>query len=469
MGKISKKEMTTGCALFGFFAPIILLIGLIFAGADVAIAMLVPVFLMVAFGAYMGYSWDEMDQAMASGITTIATATVIMLLVGCMVAAWMASGCIPTMLYYGLKIINPKMFLPVCFILPAFMSVCTGTSWGSISTIGVVLCGMAEGLGIPVAMAAGAVISGALFGDKMSPISDTMLLSAASCEVTVFENIVSMFYTTIPGTIICLVLYTLLGFRASGDIDTSAINAISQGLQSGFHISILNLMPVFLVLILSVKKVPAFITFGIGIASSMLWSMLVQGHSFSDNLSYIMNGFSTDTGVEAVNTLVNRGGFVSMLSLVGILLVCGMLSGMFEKMEILTFLVGTITKRVKSPAGIMIGVAVSSFILCIAGGQYISIAIPAVAFKDACEKMDIHNAVLSRTVEDIGTMIAGIVPWSAWVIGYGVLLGTTVSEFIPYTFLCFLSPVIAIINIVLGIGLFHRTDEVKYRPLWRRK
>lgn len=463
------KEMTMGRALFGFVAPIVLLIALIFAGAEVAIAILAAVFLMVVYGAYMGYPWQKIETAMASGITTIATATVIMLLVGCMVASWMASGCIPTMLYYGLQIINPGLFLPICFILPAFMAVCAGTSWGAISTIGVVLCGMAGGLGIPVAMAAGAVISGAFFGDKMSPLSDTTLLAAASTEISVFDHITSMFYTTIPCTLISLVLYTVLGLRASGSIDTSAVAELTNGLLSNFHISVFNLIPVILVLMLSVKKVPAFITFGIGIGAGMLWSIFVQGYSFVDNLTFIMSGFSIDSGVEAVNTLVNRGGFTSMLSLVGILLVCGMLSGLFTEMKILTVLVGGITKKVHTPAGILIGVMIATLILCLTGGQYPSIAIPAVAFKDVCDEMDIHRAVLSRTLEDVGTMIAAIIPWSAWVIGYGVLLGTTVQEFIPYVFLCILSPIVALVNILLGIGLFHRDDEVKYRPFWRRK
>ena len=463
------KEMTIGRALFGFLAPILLLILLIYMGAEVALAILGSVFLMVAFGAYMGYSWDSMDKAMASGITTISTATVVMLLVGCMVASWMASGCIPTMLYYGLKIIKPQLFLPICFVLPAFMAVCAGTSWGAISTIGVVLCGMAEGLGIPIPMTAGAVISGAFFGDKMSPLSDTTLLAAASCEISVFEHITSMFYTTIPCTVISLILYTILGINASGSIDTAAVNELMNGLSSTFHITIFNLIPVILVLILSVKKVPAFITFGIGIGAGILWSMFTQGFSFMDNLGFLMNGFSIDTGVEAVNTLVNRGGFVSMLSLVGILLVCGMLSGLFTETGVLTILVKNITQKVHTPAGILSGVMISSLILCLTGGQYPSIAITAVAFKEACDKMDIHRAVLSRTLEDVGTMVAAIIPWSAWVIGYGVLLGTTVQEFIPYVFLCILSPIVALIHNFFGIGLLRKNDSVTYRPLWIRK
>lgn len=463
------REMTIGRALFGFIGPILLLMALIIAGADVTIAVLAAVFFMVIYGAYMGFSWVAMEAAMSSGISSIATATIIMLLVGSMVASWMASGAIPTMLYYGLQIISPKLFLPICFILPAFMSLAAGTSWGAISTIGVVLCGMAAGLGIPVAMAAGAVISGAFFGDKMSPLSDTTLLAAASSEVSVFEHITSMFYTTVPATLISLVLYIILGINASGSIDTAAVSELMNGLSSNFNINVFNLLPVILVLVLSVKKVPAFITFGVGIGSGIIWSIIVQGYSFMDNINYIMSGFSIESGVDAVNTLVNRGGFTSMLSLVGILLVCGILSGLFTEMKVLTVLVGGITRKVHSPAGLLTGVMFSSLILCLTGGQYPAIAIPAVAFKDACDEMDIHRAVLSRTLEDVGTMVAAIVPWSAWVIGYGVLLGTTVQEFIPFVFLCILSPIVALINNFLGIGLFRRNDQVKYRPFWRRR
>ena len=464
------KDMTTGRALCGFFAPILVLIVLIAVGADVTIAALAALFVMIGFCAYMGYSWDSIDSAMSEGVRQIATAAVIMLLVGCMVAVWMAAGTIPTLLYYGMKIITPKLFLPICFILPAFMAVCAGTSWGAISTIGVVLCGMAEGLGIPVAMAAGAVISGAFFGDKMSPLSDTTLLAASSCEVPLFTHIKSMWYTTIPGTIICLVVYTLLGLNASGSIDVAAVSELSGGLASSFNISLLHVVPVVLVLALSVMRVPAFLAFGAGIGSGILWAMVFQGRGFVENLGYIMNGFSIESGVSAVDALVNRGGFSSMLSLVGILIVLGMLSGLFSKSGVLNVLVSSLSKKLNTPGTILFGAWASSLIICLIGGQYPAIAIPAVAFKDACDDMDIHRAVLSRTLEDVGTMVAAIIPWSAWVMGYGVVLGgVTVQQFIPYTFLPMLCPIIALIHNFTGLGLYHKNDEIKYRPLWRRK
>lgn len=466
----SLKEITVGRAMFGFFAPILVLIILIALGADVTIAALAALFVMIIFCTYIGYDWSKVDAAMAEGVRQIATAAMIMLLVGCMVAVWMSSGTIPTLLYYGMKIITPRLFLPICFILPAFMAVCAGTSWGSISTIGVVLCGMAEGLGIPVAMAAGAVISGAFFGDKMSPLSDTTLLAASSCEVPLFTHIKSMWYTTIPGTIICLVVYTILGMNASGQIDGALVDELSNGLSSSFNISPIHIIPVLLVLILSVKQVPAFIAFGTGIGSGIIWAMIFQGRGFIENLGYIMNGFSIESGVESVDTLVNRGGFSSMLSLVGILLVLGMLSGLFSESGVLNILVNKLSKKLNTPGTIMLGVWVSSLIICLIGGQYPAIAITAVAFKDVCDDMDINRAVLSRTLEDVGTMVAAIIPWSAWVIGYGVVLGgVSVQQFIPYTFLPMLCPIIALINNFLGIGMYRSNDEVKYRPFWRRK
>ena len=466
----SLKEITVGRAMFGFFAPILVLIILIALGADVTIAALAALFVMIIFCMYIGYDWSKVDAAMAEGVRQIATAAMIMLLVGCMVAVWMSSGTIPTLLYYGMKIITPRLFLPICFILPAFMAVCAGTSWGSISTIGVVLCGMAEGLGIPVAMAAGAVISGAFFGDKMSPLSDTTLLAASSCEVPLFTHIKSMWYTTVPGTIICLVVYTILGMNASGQIDAALVNELSNGLSSSFNISPIHIIPVLLVLILSVKQVPAFIAFGTGIGAGIIWAMIFQGRGFIENLGYIMNGFSIESGVESVDTLVNRGGFSSMLSLVGILLVLGMLSGLFSESGVLNILVNKLSKKLNTPGTIMLGVWVSSLIICLIGGQYPAIAITAVAFKDVCDDMDINRAVLSRTLEDVGTMVAAIIPWSAWVIGYGVVLGgVSVQQFIPYTFLPMLCPIIALINNFLGIGMYRSNDEVKYRPFWRRK
>ncbi len=256
--------------------------------------------------------------------------------------------------------------------------------------------------------------------------------------------------------------------RASGSIDTAAVNQLTDGLSGLFHISILNIIPIVLVLVLSLKRVPSFITFGVGIGAGLVWSMIFQGYGFIENLGFLMNGFSADSGVEAVNTLVNRGGFSSMLSLIGIMIACGLMNGLYDEFKILDGIVNGITNKIKSPKGLLVSVMIVALFLCIAGGQYSAIAITAVAFKTACDKMDINRGVLSRTLEDVGTMVAAIIPWNAWVIGIGVVLGAAPMEFIPYTFLCFLCPIVALVNNILGIGLLRKNDPIKYRPLWRR-
>ena len=463
------RELTLKSAAIGFFVPLATLIVLVLLGADVAVSSLIALFVMAIYCLIMGFSWEKIESAMAEGVHQVATATIIMLLVGCMVAVWMASGTIPTLLYYGMKIVTPELYLPVCFVLTAFMSICTGTSWGSISTIGVVLCGMAAGLGIPIGMAAGAVVSGAFVGDKLSPLSDCTLLGASTCEIPLFSHVKSMLYTMIPSFIICLVLYIILGFRASGNIDRAAVDVLSNGIASTFDINIIHIIPVVIVLVLSVKQVPAFLTFGVGIGTGIIWSMIFQGHSFMENLGYIMNGFSVESGVAAVDTLVNRGGFNSMLYLIGMTILIGMLSGLFSSSGVMTVLVGELSKKLKSPKSIILGAGISSILMAMAGGQYIAIAIPAVAFKDVCDEMDINRAVLSRMLADTGVVVSSIIFWNAWVMGYGVVLGGfSVLEMIPYNFLAFVCPIVAIVFNFLGIGFFRKDEEVKYHISWKK-
>ncbi len=462
--------MTFGLAIAGCFLPLIVIVALILVGTDVAIATLIALFVMMIFCLYMGVSWKKIDEAMAEGVHQVAGATIIMLLVGCMVAVWMASGTIPTLLYYGMQIVTPTFYLPICFLLPAFMSICTGTSWGSISTIGVVLCGMSAGLGIPAGMAAGAVVAGAFVGDKASPLSDCTLLGASACEVPLFTHVKSMLYTMVPSCLICLVIYIILGLRASGEIDTTAVAELSNGIASSFDVSIIHIIPVVVVLVLSIKQVPAFITFGIGIGLGVIWSMIFQGHGFIENMGFLLSGFNIDTGVEAVNTIVCRGGFNSMLWLTGTIILIGMLSGLFTVSGVLTVLVGSLSKRLRSSRSIMLGVAGSSILMTMAGGQYPSIAIPAVAFKEVCDEMDINRAVLARMLADTGVVLGSVVPWNAWTLGQGVVLGgISVYEIIPYNFLAFVCPIVAIIFNFLGIGFFHKDEEVKYHLIWRRK
>jgi NhaC family Na+:H+ antiporter len=466
-GKI--PQLTLGQAFIGFLIPMGSMILLILNQVNVAIAMMIAVFLLAIIGVIYHFPWASIESAMNEGISQVSGAIIVMMLVGLMVASWLSSGTIPALLYYGMKFINPQFFLPICFLLTAFIATCTGTSWGAISTIGVVLCGMSEQLGVPIYIAAGAVISGAFFGDKMSPLSDTTLLASASSECSIYDLIVAMCYTTFPATLICLVLYYFLGIKATGTVDLSSIAVLNETLEANFQIGILNLLPLLIVLTLSYRRVNSFITFGAGTGSAIVLSMCLQGYSFLENLKFIMSGFVIHTGLKGLDTLLNRGGLSSMLYLVGTIIICGMLSGLFTKMKILTTIVDSLSGRLHSPRGTLVGVACASAIMAIMGGQYPAITIPAVAFKGSCDELDIHRAVLGRTMQDVGTMIGALIPWNAWTIGYMTVLGTGSLKFIPFTFLCILSPLISLINIGLLNGVFRKNDQVVYRPLLRRQ
>lgn len=464
------REMTFSLALTSFLVPLAVMIALILTGVDLTAAILVAVFCLLGFGVYCRIPWNRLEAAMNSGIHSIAGAAVIMLLVGGMVAVWMAAGSVPALLYYGLKLIYPALFLPLVFLLSAFTAICTGTSWGAVGTVGVVFIGMSAGLGIPLAFTAGAVVSGAQMGDKMSPMSDTTLLAAASAECTVFEHIISMFYTTVPAALICVVIYTVLGLNATGSIDLANIEALTTGIEQGFNLSVLNLVPVIIVLALSIMKVPAFLTFGAGMLSGGLFAILFQGETLSSIFGYIMSGYSASTGVDTLDGLLSRGGMNGMLGMVGMILMCGMLSGLLTELKSLTVLVDALRSRVQSVGATITAILVSAFALAITtGGQYPPLTIPAVAFKDLCDDLDIHRAVLSRSMEDVGTLLCAIMPWGIATAFYSSTLGVAPLEYIPFTFLPMLCPILALINAWTGIGVFRKSDAVKYRPFWRRK
>lgn len=461
-------EMTLPCALAGFILPIALMIIMIFSGISLTLSMLSSVIVLLVFGKIRNFKWADLDAAMSDGIRSIASAAVIMILVGALVGVFMSSGTIPAMLYYGFKIIKPAVFLPVAFLLSGFVAICTGTSWGAVGTIGVVLIGMSDGLNIPLWYTAGAIISGAQMGDKMSPLSDTTLLAAASADTSVINHVVSMFYTTVPAALVCVVVYFFLGIHNSGSLVDSEVMLLSNGILSSFHINLLMLIPVIVVLVLSVRQVPAFIAFTAGIIIAGIWAVAFQGVSVADIFGYAMNGYVSSTGVESLDGLLSRGGVNGMLEMISVILMAGMISGLLDKMKILEPIVAAITSRVNSVTGIVTATLACAGILAIPGAQYPPLTIPAFAFKSTYDKMDINRAVLSRSMEDLGTLLCAVLPYGISAAYYSATLGVEPLKYIPFTLLPILSPIIALVNAWLGIGIFRIKDPVVYRPFWRR-
>ena len=234
-----KRELSIGLALFGFFAPLVVLLALIFSGVSIMLGLTAAICVEGLFGVWLGHSWEELEESAMKGIGRVNQTVIVMILIGMLIGVWISAGSVQTMLYYGINLITPKLFLPVAFIICVITSLVTGTSWGTAGTMGIALIGVAQGLEIPVEMAAGAIISGALVGDKLSPLSDTTLLASATSGVKLFDHIMSLMYVTVPASIIALITYTLLGMHhGSAEADLSAIQVLSDTMQNSCNLNV---------------------------------------------------------------------------------------------------------------------------------------------------------------------------------------------------------------------------------------
>lgn len=465
-----QPEMTLHKALIGFFIPLCVVLALVITGHDVFIALFLAMVTLVIIALLFGFKFDFIEKAIIGGGETVLGAVLIMMMVGILIGVWMSCGSVPAMLYYGLKIINPRFFLPIAFILCVITSLATGTSWGTAGTMGVALMGIAAGMGIPLPMAAGAIVSGANVGDKMSPLSDTTLLASATTGTKLFDHIVSMLYTTVPASLICLVTYTALGWKyGNAAFNLGDAKVLIDGLFSSFNINPLMLIPPLLVIVMSVRRIPANAVFGIAIIFSIIWAMIFQGVHLSDVLDVAVNGFVSNSGVESLDNLLSRGGVMSMSYTTFVMLFAGMFAGLLKELGILATIMGKVKKYVSTPGSLITAVVASCIALMTAGGgQYATLTLPGVAFRESFDEMDIHSCVLSRTMEDTGTLIGTIIPWDITGIFFATALGVATLDYAPFALLALMSPILAIANGWLGFGVFRRNDKIAYNPLKRR-
>lgn len=319
-------------------------------------------------------------------------------------------------------------------------------------------------------MAAGAIISGSHFGDKLSPLSDTTLLASATARADLYDHIVSMLYDTIPVTVICLVAYSILGAGyGSGASNLSEITAITDGIQAEFRINLWMLVPPLVTIFMAVKRVPSIIVFGFNIFFGILWAMLFQGVGFAEMCKVAFYGYVSSSPVESVSSLLSRGGAASMATTIYVSLFSGMFAGLLQNMNILPTLMGLATRHIKSSKGLITMTSATCILLMVGGGgQYTTLTLPGTAFHDTYEKYDIKPCVLSRIMENSGTLIGSIIPWDVSGIFLASTLGVPTLVYFPFALLPLLSPFIGIINGWLGFGVFHSNEPVRL-TLKRRK
>lgn len=411
----------------------------------------------IVFALLMGNKWSDIQDTVKRVVGDSATTLLILLSVGMMVGIWIIGGTVPTLLYYGLKICSPNIIVPQAFVLCAITSLFTGTSFGSIATMGLALFGVGTSMGISAPLMAGAVCSGAFFGDKMSPLSDTTNVAADMSGTPLYDHIGSMMYTTVPATVICLVLYTVLGIRnASANADLSNIELILDTLGANFNISVIALVPAVLVLLTSALKVPAVPAMLGCTAVSGVFACLLQKISLSAMLGAAMNGFSSDTGVAMVDKILSRGGMTSMYSTVAIIILSATMGAVLEKSGVIDSLVNNVLlKAVHKPCGLILSTMVYCYsLLLISGHQVMPIILGGRTFRPAYDRMGIQSKVLSRTLEDTCTIGAPMVPWGTSCAYMFSVLGIGIA-YIPYAFLCYIVPLFAILYACTGWFVWH--------------
>ncbi|WP_078408898.1 Na+/H+ antiporter NhaC [Priestia abyssalis] len=451
-----KKEMPFWLAVIPLIVMIIVMavtIIILEQGPHIPLIVGTTTAALVAWRA--GFKWIEIEEAVYKGIRLALPAVVIIILVGLTIGAWIGGGIVATMIYYGLKMITPSLFLVSITLICAVVSLAIGSSWSTMGTIGVAGMGIGLSMGIPAPMIAGAVISGAYFGDKMSPLSDTTNLASGLTNTNLFVHIRHMLYTTIPGLIITLAVYAFLGreFGKEG-VDAADIQLTLNVLKDSFVISPFLLLIPLLVIILVAKKVPAIPALIVGILLGFLSHVFVQGGSFSDAVGALQSGFVIDTGNDMVDGLFNRGGLDSMMYTVSMTIVAMTFGGVLEHTGMLEAIVKQILKLARTAKGLVVSTIISCFATnATCSEQYISVVIPSRMYANAYKEQGLHSKNLSRALEDGGTLTSVFIPWNTCGVFILGTLGVHAFEYAPYAVLNFVVPIISIIYALTGITI----------------
>ncbi|PFW56556.1 Na+/H+ antiporter NhaC [Bacillus cereus] len=420
--------------------------------------LITAVIVAAVLGKIFGVSWEEMQEGIVEKITKSMSATLILITVGMLIGTWMFSGTIPMMVFYGIELINPNYLFVTAFIVTALISTFTGTSWGSAGTVGVAIMGIAMVQGVSLPITAGAVVAGAFFGDKLSPLSDTTNLSPVVAGSNLYEHIRHLLYTTIPASFIGLVVYFIVGKSTytSNAFDKGKIEAMTSALTAMFHWNVLLIVPILIVLIGSIKKYPTIPIMIISSITAIILGVVVQSMSLENGFLATVQGFNVSmvTAVgfdpaatpEAVQKLLNRGGMNSMMQTTLIAFCSFAFAGVISKIGCLEVVLEKLNEKVKSTGSLVLTTVLSCIIMAITtGSSYLAILIPGELFKDAYAQRGLHPKNLSRTLEDSGSIVVSLVPWSMAGVYMSSTLGVPVIEYLPWAIMCYLGFIIAII------------------------
>ena len=441
----------------------VMAVGIIVLKVDPHLPMFIGVIISAVMAMYLGYNWSQIEKMMVDGISKAMQSILILAIVGMMIGAWLISGTIPTMIYYGLRLLSPKIFLVAAVLICSITSLATGTSWGTMGTMGLALIGIGQGLGMPVGPTAGAVLAGAYFGDKLSPLSDTTNLAPAMAGTDVFTHVKYMLKSTMVAYVISLLFFGVYGFMhvSGGNVDTSQATIIMDGIRNSFNVSPLLLLPPLVVILSIALKVPAIPGITLGFLTAAVMAPFAQsGVSLGGILNVALYGFVMDSEIESLNDLLTTGGLMNMASSILMTMIAMMFGGIMEGSGQLAVIINAVSSRIKSGAG-MVAATEATCVLSnvVMPEQYISILVPGRMYAPAYRERGIHPKSLSNALESAGTVTSCLVPWNTCGLFIAKTLGVGWAVYAPWAVFNYGMPVICLIMAFMGITVTSMTKE----------
>ena len=478
---IRNKELNIYEALIPVFALVGMLAYNVFVYGDDALSGSNQFILLLggAVAAIVGFfnkvTYKRMIEEIANNIRSTTGALLILLFVGALAGTWLVSGVIPTMIFYGLKLLNPTIFLPATVVICAVISIATGSSWTTSATVGIALIGIGGALGIPLGMVAGAVLSGAYFGDKMSPLSDTTNLAPAMAGTDLFTHIRYMAYTTVPTITVTLIVFIILGFTfdTSGTADTEAI---LSSIKESFHINGWLFLVPLAVIVLIIRKTQPLIALLIGTLLGGVFALIFQPDivmkvagaeqlDFRAGYQGIMNAITVDTAIETsnpeLNDLFSSGGMYGMLGTIWLIICAMVFGGVMDAIGALSTISAALLKMAHTVFGLFASTVATCLALNVtASDQYLAIVVPGKMFKKAYEEKNLAPENLSRTLEDSGTVTSVLVPWNTCGAYQSGVLGVSVADYFVYAIFNWLSPFMTLLFAALHIKIKELKSDI---------
>ncbi|MCM3317803.1 Na+/H+ antiporter NhaC [Rummeliibacillus stabekisii] len=447
MFRIEAKMMPRFLEAVSLIVVIIAIMALCIAKLDAPphMPILISIMLLMVYGLFKKVAYKDLEKGLIEGASAGLGAIFIFFFIGVLISSWLMSGTIPTFIYLGFELITPHFFYAIVFLVTCMVGVAIGSSLTTTATVGVAFIGMASAMDISLAVTAGAIVSGAFFGDKMSPLSDTTNLSSAIVGVDLFVHIRNMCWTTVPAFILSFILYAIMSPTATLH-NKSKIASFQQGLLDTGMIHWYTFIPLVVLILLTLKKAPAIMTLAASSAVAIVITYFHHTYGAGDVMNILFNGYTSETGIQDIDSLLTRGGINSMMFTIGLVILALSMGGLLFTLGIVQTILLKVETIFRSVGSVITGAALTAVsINTLIGEQYLSILLTSEAFQSQFQKVGLQNKNLARVAEDAGTVVNPLIPWSVCGIFITKVLGVPTIDYLPFALFCLLSPILTII------------------------